>query len=443
MHALIIITFCVTTIMDFATESKAVPGVLKFTPEMLTAVITVIVMLRALRGQLSIIPLKYWVAFGILTFVVVCGVLSNSEGVGPTLAGTRYYLRAIPLFFLPAVANFSPTQLRTQLKVFITVALVQVPVAVYQRWTVMREGRWTGDDVRGTLMDSGVLSIFLICIVCVLTAFVMRGQIRKRPFLILFFVLLLPTTINETKATAVFLPIGLMATVLAVSPPGKRIQVFFGGAALLATFAALFIPLYAAMNSGANTSERKEGIVEFFTNQQQLDTYINDKKEVGFGTKRMVGRGTAIKFPLTYLARDPLHLAFGLGIGNASHSALGENFTGKYYELFQNFMVTAGSAFLLELGVIGIAMVLLLYWLVLSDAFTVMKADTGITGSIAAGWVGVVCIMGLATFYNVIHAHVSLGYPYWYFAGMIAARRGQLMLSRHMAPAPQLRRAAA
>jgi hypothetical protein len=443
MHALIIITFIVTTLTDFATESKAVPGVLKFTPEALTAVITFIVMLRALRGQLSVIPLKYWVAFGILTFTVICGVLSNSEGVGPMLAGTRYYLRAIPLFFLPAVANFSPSQIRTQLKVIVAVALVQFPVAVYQRWTVMREGRWTGDDVRGTLMDSGVLSIFLICVAVMLTAFVMRGQIRKWPAVILFFVLLLPTTINETKATAIFLPVGLMATILATSRPGKRIQVFFGGMALLATFAAIFIPIYAAMNAGANTNERKEGIIDFFTNQQQLDTYINDKKDVGFGTKRLVGRGTAIKFPLTYLARDPLHLAFGLGIGNASHSSLGENFTGQYYELFQNFMVTAGSAFLLELGVIGILMVLLLYWLVLSDAFTLMKMDTELIGTIAAGWVGVVCVMGLATFYNVIHAHVCLGYPYWYFAGMIVARRGQLLLARHVAPAAQLRRAAA
>jgi hypothetical protein len=443
MNALLIITFIVTTLADFATESKAVPGVLKFTPEMLTAVITIIVMLRALRGELSVIPLKYWVAFGTLTFVIICGVFTNSEGVGPMLAGVRYYLRAIPFFFLPAVANFTPKQLSTQLKVFVGVALCQVPVSLYQRIQVMRQGRWTGDDVQGTLMDSGVLSIFLICVVLVLTAFVMRGQIRKWPFIILFFVLLFPTTINETKATAIFLPVGLMATVLAASPPGKRVQVFFGGLGLLATFAAVFIPIYAAMNSGANTNERKEGIVEFFTNEQQLNNYINDKKDVGFGTKRLVGRGTAIKFPLTYLAKDPVRLAFGLGVGNASKSALGENFTGQYYELFQNFVVSAAAIFLLELGLLGTLLVMLLYWFVFTDSIAVMKEDHELMGAIAAGWVGVVCVIGLGTFYNVIHAHVCLGYPYWYFAGAVAARRGQLMLVKYRAPATSFRRATA
>jgi hypothetical protein len=111
--------------------------------------------------------------------------------------------------------------------------------------------------------------------------------------------------------------------------------------------------------------------------------------------------------------------------------------------LFQNFVVSAGAVFLLEIGVVGIGMVLLLYWFVLSDSFAVMKMDTELIGSLAAGWVGVVVIMGLATFYNVIHAHVSLSYPYWYFSGMIAARRGQLLLARSLAPTAQLRRAAA
>ncbi len=444
MHILILITLFASTFMDFAAESKTVPGVLKFIPEMLTMVFTVLVLLRALRGDLSVIPAKYWFVFGLLTFTIVCGVLTNSVGAGPTLAGMRYYLRAIPLFFVPAIANFSAGNLRQQLKLIVGISLVQVPVAMYQRWVIMSEGRFTGDDVRGTLLDSGVLSIFLICTVVVLTAFFMRGQLRKWPFLLLFFVLLFPTTIDETKATVVFLPLGLMMTIIVASPPGKRLKILAGGAFLLASFAAILIPIYAAMNSHANTKERQEGLLEFFSDSKQVTTYLNDKKDVGLGTQRLVGRGTAIKFPLQYLARDPVHLAFGLGIGNASHSALGEAYTGEYYELFQYFVVSAAAAFLLEIGVMGTALVLLLYWFIYSDSLAVMKTDTdATTGALAAGWIGVVCIMGLATFYNVTHAQVAFSYPYWYLSGVVAARRGQLLLLANQTRAASLRRAVA
>lgn len=442
MQALVIFIICVATLMDFVTQSKAVPGLLKFTPEMLSILVAGLVLLKGLRGGLGLIPAKYWFVFGFLAVVIICGIITNSVGTGPILAGMRYDLRAIPLFFLPAVASFTEQDTRRQLKLVLGLALLQVPMAVYQRWVIISEDRFSGDDVRGTVMDSGILSIFLICVVVVLTAFYMRGQLRKWPFLMLFFVLLFPTTINETKATVVFLPVGLMATIIAASPRGKRLKVFLGGTVLLGVFAAILFPVYALMNANSPYKDDKS-LLDFFTNEKQLGAYIGDKKDVGFGAKRLVGRGTAIKFPLQYLSRDPVHLAFGLGLGNASHSNLGEAFTGKYFDLFQNFVVSASAAFLIELGLVGSALVFLLYWLVFTDTLAVARADSGITGAIAAGWIGVVGVMGIAAFYNVTHAYVSVSYLYWYFAGTIACRRGQLLLVKQQAVAGHLRGAAA
>jgi hypothetical protein len=228
-----------------------------------------------------------------------------------------------------------------------------------------------------------------------------------------------------------------MATLIAASAPGKRIKFALGGVALLATFAAILIPVFTAMNAQGTTAERRESLMDFFGNQQRLNGYLNDKKDIGLGTRRLVGRGTAIAFPLRYLSKDPLHLAFGLGIGNASHSSLGENFTGKYYELFEYFVVSAAACFLIELGLLGTLMVVVLYWLVFTDALAVMKEDTEQTGAIAAGWVGVIAVMGIAEFYNVTHGYASLSYLYWYFAGVVVARRGQLMLQRSVAATPR------
>jgi hypothetical protein len=435
MQALVIITFCVAMLMDFATTNPLVPGVLKFTPELLSLIITVLILFRSLRGGLSTISAKYWFTFGFLSFVIVCGIFTNGVGPGPMLAGMRYDLRAIPLFLLPAVAHFTDEQKRTQFKVILGLALLQLPVSIYQRWTIYSQGRFSGDDVRGTVLDSGIMSMLLICVVCVLMGFFMRGQLKKWPFFILFFLLLFPTTINETKATVILLPVGLMATIIAASPPGKKLKVFFAGTALLGMFAAILFPIYALMNANSPYKDDKS-LLDFFTNEKQLGNYVNDKKDIGVGgAKRMVGRGTAIKLPLKYLARDPVNLAFGLGLGNASHSNLGEQFSGRYYDIFKYFVVSSAAAFLLEVGVVGITLIFILYWLIFTDALAVAKLDKeGPVGGLAAGWIGVVGVMGLATFYNVSHSFVSVSYLYWYFAGMVVARRGELLALARQAP---------
>src|ERR1700730_1336305 len=107
MQAVVLLVMCAATLADFAITAWDAPGILKFVPEMLSGVVALLVLLKGLRGSLSLISPGYWVVFGFLAFVIICGIFTNDVGSGPTLAGMRYYLRAIPLFFLPAVASFT------------------------------------------------------------------------------------------------------------------------------------------------------------------------------------------------------------------------------------------------------------------------------------------------------------------------------------------------
>jgi hypothetical protein len=306
---------------------------------------------------------------------------------------------------------------------------LQVPLAVYQRYVIYSQDRFSGDDVQGTLMESGVLSVVLICMVMVLTGLFLRKRIGKMTFILLFFILLVPTTLNETKVTAIVLPIGLLTTLVAASPAGKRMRVFLGGISLLVVFAAILIPVYDFMNAN---SPYKEGrtLEDFFTNQETMSHYMEQKKGAALGMTRDVRRGDAIQVPLQYLSRDPIQLAFGLGIGNASHSNIGAQFTGAYNPLFDKFLLTDFTVFILEIGIFGTALVFLLYWFVFIDTLAVAKLDTGMTGAIAAGWIGVVAIMVLVTFYSTGHVYASVSYLYWYFSGVIAARRMQLQVAQ-------------
>src|SRR6202000_1755303 len=93
--------------------------------------------------------------------------------------------------------------------------------------------RYSGDDVRGTVMDSGILSMYLISAVLIMVGLLLKRRISKGWFTALFFLLLLPTTINETKVTVIFLPLGLLTTIVAAAPSGKKMPIAFGGLGLL------------------------------------------------------------------------------------------------------------------------------------------------------------------------------------------------------------------
>jgi hypothetical protein len=440
MFPLTIITLCAASVCEWLGTVFSTPiAYVKFVPEILSMVITIAVLLEGMRRGFSFISAKYWAAFGIAVFIIVCAFFSNSEEPGPVVAGMRQYLRGMPMFLIPAVFQFNEKQTKLTLKVLLFIALVQVPLACYQRYVIWAAGRFSGDDVRGTATDSGVLSIFLVAVVVVWLAYFMRKQVSKTTFTTIFLALLLPTMINETKATVILLPLGILVTVVAGSAPGQRVKVFSMAMALLVVVGAIMIPVYDYFAKN-NPYKNEQHLVDFFTDQKQIDTYMNTKGGTGLGSHKLARRGDAVRVPVQYLAKDPVKLAFGLGLGNASHSNLGEQFTGRYYDLFQAFAYISFSIFLLEIGLMGTMIVFLLYAMIFFDAIFVARRDTDkVTGPLAVGYIGVVAVFGAATFYAAIHAYAILSYLYWYTAGMVAARRMQLMQEARAPALPTFR----
>ena len=89
------------------------------------------------------------------------------------------------------------------------IALVQVPIAVAQRLIAKAAGHGTGDAVFGTMMISGILTVFLVSAICVAAAFTARGRLGWLGFTLFSLTLLLGTAVNETKVTVLLLPLGV------------------------------------------------------------------------------------------------------------------------------------------------------------------------------------------------------------------------------------------
>lgn len=439
MQVLVIIILCAASISEAIALAWKPASLVKFLPEALSLLAAGAVFFEGVRKGFPNVGTRYWIALGSMAFIIICGILTNSVGSGPVIAGLRSYVRAIPLFLVPAVFSFTDKEIKIQVKLMLWIGLLQVPISIYQRYVIWAAGRFSGDDVRGTAADSGILSIILICMALVLLGCYMRKQITATRFFTLFFLLLLPTMINETKATVILLPIGLLTTIVAGSPAGQRLRVFTLGVVLLGVFGAALVPIYDWM-AEKNPYKNEQHLMDFFTNQEEMNRYMETKGGAGIGTNHAVRRGDAIRVPVEYLAKDPVRLAFGLGIGNASHSNLGQQFQGDYFDLFQFFSVLSISTFMLELGMFGTAVVFILYALLFFDAIAVAKEDTGLTGSLAIGWIGIVPVIAAATFYTSIHMFAMLSFLFWYFGGIVAARRTQLLAVHSQEAAAAVRR---
>jgi hypothetical protein len=420
MQIFIFAIFCCAMLCDFAVQAFSLPPIIRFLPEAASGFVVLYVLVAGTRDRFQWVAPKYWLFFGAMALVMLCGIIINNPGAGPVISGMRLYLRAAPMFFLPAVLPMTEEQLKRQLKLLLGLALLQLPVAGYQRWVVMSEGRFSGDAVQGTLTDSGILSIFLICAALVLTGLMLKRRIGWVHYGVLLLLLLLPTTINETKVTVVLLPLGLFAAVILGAERGKRLRYAGIALALLVAFGAIFVPIYDKLEEA---DPYKIDIVDFFTNQQQLDRYLVAKDaRSGIGGTMPARRGEAIRVPVEYLAKDPVLLAFGLGLGNASPSTLGGNFQGSYYNLFQSVLTLSFSFFILELGIFGVLLIAALFWMIFSDSLTVAHRDSTLTGALACGWIGVVAVFLIATFYTIYQYFTSISYLYWYFSGVICAR---------------------
>ncbi len=435
MHAYTLaIIFCIM-LCEFLVKALDLPPMLRFLPEAMSALLLVYVLFAGTRERFRLVAPKYWFAFGALAVVVICGIINNRSGVGPMLSGARFYLRALPMFFLPAVLVPTERRLKRQLMWLLLLALVQVPVTLYQRWVIASAGRFSGDDVIGTVLDSGILSLFLICAVLVLTGFLLRRRIRPLWYWLLFFVLLIPTTINETKVTVILLPVGLLATLMMGAEPGKRLKYLGMASAGLILAGAMFVPIYNYFEE-QNPYKNERDITAFFTDPKKLGRYLSSDVG-GLGTKKDVRRGDALVVPLQYLAQDPVRLMFGLGMGAVSPSNLGPSFAGSYFQLFKPFLIISFSSLILEFGVLGVLLIGLLMWMVFADTLKVARSDTGFIGALAAGWTGVVVIFAIAFFYTIVHEFTSVSYLYGYFSGLICARCMALAYERGAAPAPQ------
>jgi len=425
MQRAILSLLFVACFVPYLASLGLLPKSAAFLHEIFAGVILLYVLVVGIRSRFELVRAQYWIVFACMLVVMVCGVLLNPVEPGPVFAGMRNYFRMIPFFFIGAVYAFSEPQLRRQLAFLAVICVVQIPVAIHQRWVTLGRGGVTGDETGGTLIGSSTLSMFLIAAISLLVALQRRGYISFKAMLVLLLLFAFPTTINETKATFFMLPLVLLVTGVVLAKPGERVRNILVTLFVIVLFGAIFVPIYDHL-----IQNRQYGatIWEFITSENRAAGYLDRGVGVGAVGVGEAGRLEMITVPVSYLARDPFHLLFGFGIGSASESSLGVQFTGPYFSLFKPFLAMTFARVVLELGILGVALMLTLFWMIFRDSRIVAAREPGFLGAFAAGWTGVTAVIVIGFFYKDLTMIEPLTVPFWLYSGVIVAHRMRLEL---------------
>jgi hypothetical protein len=424
------------TVYYLLNEYPTLPPRILYVPDLVAGAVGAIVLVRLVATQrIFAVPLKYLIAFLGFCYVVVSAAVLNDVSAAVTFAGVRNYFKYVPLFLLPFAYVYSPNDVRKQLMVVLLVALVQIPLSFFQKFV---EYSWenTGDVVNGTMGagGSGRLSIFLVATITMVVAQFLGKRISFGWTLVLGLLLLLPTTINETKITPIILLLGLGGLLYAKRRQiSAKQMVLIGASALvmLSIFVGVYNVVYKSDEGymGRVTSNPAQlGLSGARANLDSLRSALSRQREtmiVGrpsslFEDQSWVGRFDGMTMPLqAFLPNDLVHFCLGLGIGNTTST-----FGGR---AAYTFLGTLGSAettvtqLMWECGALGTLLFLSFIALVLKDA---LALSTDIEWcEVASGWTGVTLLTLCICFYLNLFQAPALFALFTYWSGLIAATR--------------------
>ena len=416
MNYLIYILFITVFTSEFIFNKIGINfKIISILAEIISIVASIYVLLYfALRKKAKIQGRYILFYSGLLTHIAI-GIIGNFVQPLAIFAGMRLYFKFLPFYFLPMVYEFSNDQIEKQIKVLLFLAILQCPIALYQRFIEYRIA--SGDYIAGTLGTAPMLSLFLVATISMIVAFYLKKRIYLQKFIVLAVIAFLPTAINETKATFLLLPISIIIPTIFGVNKEKRLKILCTVIPVLIILVVSFHYMYKTFYSG------RVDVMEFYTSEK-ITEYMYKSADANKikGEEGEYGRIDSIILAYQANTDNFFRMIWGVGIGNAAVS-FSKKFEGEYTDEYQRLggKGTAVSHFIWEIGIFGILYIIWFFILIFYDSMK-LKKDESVIGSIALGWLGVTSIAFLTLFYQNILAKDALVYTYFFFSGYISAK---------------------
>jgi hypothetical protein len=318
---------------------------------------------------LSMPSVGWWAVAFLLC--ALASTAANSPGVGVTIIGLKGYFQVWAFFFALLLIQWSPRFVQSLPRAVLLVAFAQLPFVAHEYFVLVprRMGLGGGvvpqDVIAGTFgaTETGgganaVLAAFLFIVIGCLMGLWKRGALSTGKLALLVPILLSPVFVNETKISAIYLPLVFVVVFFddIVRRPGRFILlggVAFVGLAGLVLALVLFQP-----NKKVET-------------WQDLISYTIERQSASIQERSGTGQSELSRFTaLTFWAKEHAnanvgHILIGHGLGASrvreAGLDLGDTLADTRYGGLE-IGYTSVSALLWDTGVVGLALTLGMFY---------------------------------------------------------------------------------
>jgi hypothetical protein len=305
---------------------------------------------------------------GLLFIAYAMGMLVASDsGLAEGFSAVKRYFQYWGVMFILATVAFAPRLVRRWLLFMLLLAMVQLPLAIYQRIVLMPlrlnmpdsvvpvdiiAGTFEGSITGGA--NSNVMAFFLIAVIAGLLAAYRESMLKRTTLWLLLAIVSAPLALGETKLVVVLLP----AALLIVFADLVRKRPFAFGAGAIATLVVIGVLAYSYV--ALQATEGREGMT--------FEQRIEENLEYNFGSRGYFGgaslnRGNVVPFWWNeHGAKDPAGTVFGHGLG-ASFGARGSDQMGHMDRKYPGYSIglTTMSALLWDVGLLGTGLFLMMF----------------------------------------------------------------------------------
>ena len=448
------VIFAISLLTVLKDEILSLPTRAQYVPDLVVAFVGSIVVARiVLLGRIGLIPLRYWLVFLGFLYVVVCGSILNHLSPDVAFAGIRFYFKYVPLFLLPFAFDYSEKDVNRLFGLVVVLALVQIPLAVRQRFFKFAT-ELSGDVVTGTTGSSGGLAVLGVALVLVVLAFYLDSRVSPLRAGVLGLTFLAPASLAEVKVVPIFFFLGVLGVLLTRRDrlgTSRIVGVVCGAALLIGAFVLVYDLLYAKARGGdyvelvaskdrALNHYMYKGMdaLPFRTMSEHKDLVA---KPIRFKTDdRRVGRFDSLWMPFSsLLPSEAMKLLVGLGIGN-TFSTFGDGGRFLFVRDELGGGMTTVTQLIWETGILGTLFFVATVTLIGIDSLR-LSSERSFRGTVGAAWTGVSVVVGAELVYHSIFGIPILAALFFLFSGVVVAGRSKkvkspLKASRSSAPQP-------
>ncbi len=349
-----------------------------------------------------------WPAFAVAAMLslafAVAGLMLSEGSLAQGLAGLKRQYAFWGVMLVWIVLPLGLDRVRQLMLGLLALALLQLPLALYQRLVLMPrrlnlpDGVVPVDIVAGSFEGSltggannNVMAFFLVLVLAGLVAWRREGLISRGAFWGLGVWVAAPLALGETKMVVLLLPLAL--GVVYADLIRTRPLHFLAGALATALLCAALLYNYIALQVG----EDRSGMSLQARIEQNLEYNLGDR---GYYGGASLNRANVVPFWWSrHGASDLAGTLFGHGIGSA-HGARGTEQLGHMDRRFPGYAIglTAIAVHLWEQGLLGVGLILAM----LAGAW---RTASGLVMRAAAGGDRALC--------RTLTAGVSMLAPIW------------------------------